>query len=209
PLSCDLYPASCPQPAVARQRVGDDGPVVSGRPRHAAHFTGGPPVSRRAAGDHCGTPHLESDLGAASASPLLGHGGWADPGGAVGGGASRVSPAGTGGHGRLSREDGGSDPADLCAWRVDPTRADATADTAQPPEPLGPPDEDQVERADHGALSPRCRGYDVPGPLSARRPPQERAPGGVRRGACHFHLSRTAGGSRRGARRPPTTDVCP
>src|SRR5262249_32505399 len=56
------------------------------------------------------------------------------------------------GHGGLSGEDGGGHPADLGAWRVGPARADATAAGAQPPEPLGPPDEDEVERADYGAM---------------------------------------------------------
>ena len=84
---------------------------------------GGLQVIGRAAGDHCRVAPLESDLGAASASPLPGHGGWADPGGAVGGGTPRISPAGTGGDGRLSGEDGGGDPADLCPWRVGPAES--------------------------------------------------------------------------------------
>src|SRR5512145_2642746 len=69
---------------------------------------------------------------------------WTDARRALEGSAQWVSPAGPGGHGRLSGEDGGSDPADLGAWRVGPARAHARAAVAQPPEPLGPPDEDQV-----------------------------------------------------------------
>src|SRR5262245_7528899 len=131
----------------------------------------------------------------------------ADPGGAVGGGAPRVSPAGTGSDGRLSGEDGGGDPADLCTWRVGPARADAPAAGAQPPEPPGPSDEDQVACADHGALSPRGRRGHVSGAVSAGRPPQERPSGGVRRRLRHLHLSRAAGGGRRGACLSPTDDV--
>jgi hypothetical protein len=89
------------------------------------------------------------------------HGEWADPGGAVGGGAPRVSPACAGGDGRLSGEDGGSDPADFRAWRVGPARSDAASAVGQPLEPPGSPSEDEVECADHGALSPRDRGRHV------------------------------------------------
>src|SRR5262252_4160193 len=74
-------------------------------------------------------------------------------------------------------------------------------------QPLRPPNEDQVERTDHGALSPWHWCGDVPGPLSARWPPQERAAGGVRRRPRHLHLSHTAGGGRRGARLAPADDL--
>src|SRR5262245_24886283 len=59
-------------------------------------------------------------------------------------------------------------PADLRAGRVGPARGDAAAAVGQPPEPFGSPDADEVERARHGALSPRCGGRDGPGPLCAR-----------------------------------------
>ena len=85
--------------------------------------------------------------------------------------------------------------------------ADAAAAGAQPPEPPGPPDEDEVECADHGALSPRGRRGHVSGAVPAGRPAQERPPGGVRRRLRHLHLSRAAGGGRRGARLSPTDDV--
>ena len=41
---------------------------------------------------------------------------------------------------------------------------------AQPPEPPGAPEEDEVERADHGALSPRGRGGDLSGTVSVGGP---------------------------------------
>src|SRR5256885_8277181 len=61
-------------------------------------------------------------------------------------------------------------------------------------------EEDEVERADHGALSPRGRGGDLSGTVSAGWPHQTRAPRGLGRRPRHLHLSRTAGGGRGGAR---------
>src|SRR4029453_19189806 len=143
---------------------------------------GGPEVSRRTAWHPHGAAYLEPDAGPAPARALPRHGGWADPNGLLGGCPQRVFVARTGGHGRLSGEDGGGDPADLGAWRVGPARAAATAAGAQPPEPLGPSDEDQVACADHGALSPRGRRGHVSGAVSAGRPTQERPSCTVRRG---------------------------
>src|SRR5215467_4246090 len=78
--------------------------------------------------------------------------------------------------------------------RVGPARAHASAAVAQSPEPLGPPDADEVERADHGALCARCGGGHLSRPLSARRPPQECSACRVGRGPRHLHLSHPAEG---------------
>src|SRR4029453_18183908 len=86
-------------------------------------------------------------------------------------------------------------------------RADAPAAVAQPPEPLGPSDEDQVECADQGALSPRGRRGHVSGAVSAGRPPKKRPCGGVRRPLPPLPPPRGAGGGRRVARLSPTDDV--
>src|SRR5215471_11441062 len=134
----------------------------------------------------------------ASPRALPRDGGWTDPSGAVGRGAPWVSPPGPRGDGCLSGEDGGRDPADFGAWGVRPPRADGPAAGAQPPEPPGPPEEDEVERADHGTLPPWGRGGHVSGAVPAGWSHQERPPGGIRRCACHFHLSRPAGGRQRG-----------
>ena len=85
--------------------------------------------------------------------------------------------------------------------------ADAAAAVPQPPEAPRPSLQDAVERADHGALSPWRWCGDVSGAVPAGRPAQERPPRGVRRRPRHLHLSRAAGGGRRGARLSPTDDV--
>src|SRR5262245_12021184 len=64
-----------------------------------------------------------------------------------------------------------------------------------------------MERAHHGALSPRGRRRDVSGALPPGGPDQKRAPHGLGRRARHLHLSRTAGGGRRRAHLSPTDDV--
>src|SRR5262252_9867850 len=163
---------------MAGQRLGDDDAVVSGGPRHPGYLAGGPQVSWGAAGYPRGAAHLESDAGPAPACALPRHGGWADPNGLLGGRPQRVFVARTGGHGGVSGQDGGGHPAALGAWRVGPARADATAAVAQPPAPLGP-SEDEVECADHGALSPWRWCGDVSGALPAGRSDQERPPDGV------------------------------
>ena len=73
------------------------------------------------------------------------------------------------------------------------------AAVAQSPEPSGPPDEDEVECADHGALSPRGGRRDVSGPLPAGWSHQERALGGLGWGRHHLHVSRAWGS-------PPAAD---
>src|SRR5262252_1961394 len=128
---------------MAGQRLGDDDAVVSGGPRHPGDLASGPQVSWGAAGHSGGVAYLESDLGVASTSPLFSHQRGADSGWTLEGRTQRVSAPGTRSHGGLSGEDGSGDPADLCAWRVGPARADAPAASAQPPEPSGPSDEDQ------------------------------------------------------------------
>ena len=72
---------------------------------------------------------------------------------------------------------------------------------------LGAPDEDALERADYGALSARGGRRDIFGTLPAGRSHQERPAGGVGWGLCHLHLSRPAGGGRRGARLAPADDL--
>src|SRR5215471_15452988 len=115
----------------------------------------------------------------ASPRALPRDGGWTDPSGAVGRGAPWLSPPGPRGDGRLAGEDGGRTPADGGAWGVGLARADAPAAVAQPPAPPGAPEEDEVERADQGALSPRGRGGDLSGTGSAGWPHQKRAPRGL------------------------------
>src|SRR5262249_24917210 len=167
---------------------------VAGRAGQAGHLTSGPAILGCAAGHPRGPAYLEPDPGVASPCALFGHGWWPDARRALESGAQWVSPTCTSGDGRLSEEDGGGDPTDLCAWRVGPARADASAAVAQSPEPRGPPDADEVERADHGALCARRGGGHISRPLSARRPPQECPACGVGRGPCHLHLSHSAGG---------------
>ena len=53
----------------------------------------------------------------------------------------------------------------------------------------GPSDQDPVECADDGALSPRRWRGDVSGPLPARRPHQECPAGSLGWGPCHLHVS--------------------
>src|SRR5262245_24546130 len=115
----------------------------------------------------------------------------------MGGRTPWVSPPCTGRHGGVSGQDGGGHPADLGAWRVGPTRADATAAGAQPSAPPGPSNEDQVERADHGTLPPWGWGSDLSGPLSAWRSAQDRPPGGLRWRARDLSPSHSVGGNRR------------
>src|SRR5882672_3562672 len=118
PLPRDLDAAPRAQSAVAGQRAGDDLVAVSDRAGHPLYLTGSPQVSGRAPRDHRGAAHAESDPAVASPSAWSRHGRWADPGRAVGGRAERLSVTGAGGDGRLSGEDGGRDPADLCTRGV-------------------------------------------------------------------------------------------
>src|SRR5262249_47509927 len=105
--------------------------------------------------------------------------GGANPNGLLGGRPPRVFVARPGGHGRVSGQDGGGPPADLCARCVGSARAEAPAAVAQPPEPLRPSDADEVACAEYGALSP-WRGWgDVSGAILAGRADQERPPDGV------------------------------
>src|SRR5262249_17316630 len=103
-------------------------------------------------------PHREPDAGGASPRAWPRDGGWAAPSGAGGRGAPWVAPPGPRGDGRLSGEDGGREPADFGAWGVRPTRPDGPAAGAHPPEPHGPPDAAEGERADHGARCARRGG---------------------------------------------------
>ena len=49
---------------------------------------------------------------------------------------------------------------------------DAAAAVVQPAEPFGSPEANEMERAHHGALSPRCRRRDVSGALPQGWPDQ-------------------------------------
>ena len=88
--------------------------------RFPAYLAGGPQVSWGTAGHPRGAAHLESDAGPAPARALPRHGGWANPNRLLGSRPPRVFVARTGGHGRVSGQDGGGNPADLGAWRVGP-----------------------------------------------------------------------------------------
>ena len=140
-----------------------------------------PEVPRRAAGHPGGAAHLESDPGAASARALPGHRGRADPGGAVEGGAQRLSAAGARGHGGVSGQAARRDPPGPGPGGLGAARGDPAAAVAQPPDAPRASPQDQMERAHPGALPPRRGGGDVSGAVSARWPPQERPAGGLGR----------------------------
>jgi len=174
---------------VAGQRAREEPPALSGGPSSPMQLAGGRHVSRCPAGAARRLAPLESTSGAASARARSRHGRWADPGGAVGGGAPRVFPAGPGGDGRLAGEEGRREPAALGAWRVRAARGDATAAVAQAPAPPRPPDENAVARGHQGALSPRGGRRDVSGAVPTGWAQQKRAPGGLGWGARHLPLS--------------------
>src|SRR5262249_6095137 len=73
-------------------------------------------------------------------------------------------------------QDAGGKRAGVTAGGGAAAGAARAAAVAHPLDPPRPPNADEVERADHGALSPRGGRRDVSGPLPARRPHQERPP---------------------------------
>src|SRR5215510_13108673 len=149
--------------------AGQEYTPVAGGTGHAGRLAGGPEVSGRAARHHRRAAHLESDPGAASASPLFSDRWWADAGWPLAGRPQRVSAARTRGHGRVSGQDAQRPPVGLGPGRAGAPGGDASSAAAQSAQPLRPSEEDALAWVHDGTLGPWGWGGDVSRPLSAGR----------------------------------------
>ena len=147
----DLYAAPRAQSAVAGQCAADDHVALSGRAGHAVHLIGRPRASRAQPGILAALHTWSQTLVLHPHVHCLVTGGGLTAR-AVGRGAPGISPPGPRGDGRLSGKmvdalrHGG-------AWGVGLARADEPAAVAQPPEPPGAPEEDEVERGSWSAIA--------------------------------------------------------